>query len=786
MYVDFMLFTSIALATNVVILIRIASSRIIYQEKSFMTLIILAICHNVIDLFWGLTYFDKLGMGPLGLQISTSLYFCSNALLAFTWFSFLYKMLHKDRQGRLVTVLSVLPMALVILMVIANIRTGMLFTIGETVDSYARGDWYIIERIGTTGYLIVIFMWSVVRFFEAKEKSERKRYSIITLFALVPMVFDMLQVYFVTVPCTSVAFQIAVMIVYVFISVERSENVLLSVSDRQKNNMKTALAHTSQSWYEFNVDRDCIYDSKLYINRDYYRKQPDQNEEKYSDYYDFLAGRVFTKYAQSYRETFSRENLKECFMRGDTELSLRYWITDSEGEELYIQQNIILTQDAVTKDIIGFAYTRDITAEERQKRDIEEKLEKIKALNTQLEKLGEEQERQNRIIEEARVAAEAANSAKTAFLFNMSHDIRTPMNAIIGFTDLLDKHQDEPEKRADYLKKIQDSSSVLLSIINNVLEMARIEKGTVEVEEAPWSVEQFNDTLHSVFQEMMVQKGIEFTRQIDVEHHYVFCDPIKLREVFINILSNAYKYTDRGGKVNMRVEEIPSDRAGYGMYRTTISDTGIGMSEEYLPHLFEEFSRENSMTDNKVEGTGLGMSIVERLVELMDGTIEVQSRKGEGTTFIVTIPHRIAEKSNLIEHDGVEINPELFRGRRILLAEDNDLNAEIAFEILKELGFETERAEDGQIAVNMVEVAGAGYYDLILMDIQMPNMNGYDATRTIRKLEDSEKAGIPIVAMTANAFEEDKREAVKAGMNGHLGKPVNVNELMKELARILK
>lgn len=935
MYVDYMFFAVIALVTGVVILLRILSSNMRYQEKGFLQLIIFSICHNIIDIFWGLTYFDKIGMGPLGLQISTSLYFCSNTILAFVWFNYLYRLLHEDKTQKWVIVPAGIPLILVILMVFANISTGALFTIGDTVDSYARGRWYIIERIGTTGYLVVIFIWSAIKLFQAKEKSERKKYSIITAFAVVPLVFDMLQVLFLAVPCTSIAFQIAIIIVYAFISVERSENVLLSASDRQKNNMKSALAQTAMSWYEFNVERDCIYDSKIYIEEERYVKRPDEVAERYSSYYDFLAGRVFPAYKSAYKDTFSLENLKHSFEKGESDLSLRYWMTDSAGEEKFILQNMILTQDHVTKEIIGFAYTRDVTSEERQKREIEEQLEEIKALNAQLEEkqqkleeMGAEQEaqieeikeinvelsnrialiqsmskvyfasffidfkngtfeeinniqsvretigsggdaqealykicdnmvspktaddfrrfvtletldermrdtdvitceyigfvagwcrlymiagdrdvdgsiqtlfiaartiheekareeKQNQIIEEARIAAERANSAKTDFLFTMSHDIRTPMNAIIGFTDLLEKYQEDPEKRADYLRKIQDSNKVLLSIINNVLEMARIEKGKLELEEAAWSAEQFNDTLYSVFQEMMRQKDIEFTRQIVVQHHYVFCDTIKLREIFINILSNAYKYTDPGGKVTMLLEEIPSDREGYLIYRTTISDTGIGMSEEYIPHIFEEFSRENSMTDNKVEGTGLGMPIVKRLVEFMDGTIEVQSTRGVGTTFIVTLPHRIADRENLVEHAGGAPDQQLFRKKRILLAEDNELNAEIAIEILQEVGFEIEWAEDGHVAVNMVKEADAGYYDLILMDIQMPNMNGYVAARTIRTLSNPDKANIPILALTANAFEEDKKDAMRAGMNGHLGKPINVNELMKALAGIL-
>jgi signal transduction histidine kinase/ActR/RegA family two-component response regulator len=417
-------------------------------------------------------------------------------------------------------------------------------------------------------------------------------------------------------------------------------------------------------------------------------------------------------------------------------------------------------------------------AEMRHRAVLESKVDEITALNRQLE------ERQEK-LEESRQQAEAANEAKTAFLFNMSHDIRTPMNAIIGFADLLEKHQEEPEKRADYLKKIQDSSTVLLSIINNVLEMSRIEKGMLEMDEVAWSAEQFNDTLYSVFQEMMEQKGIDFRRQVRVEHHYVFCDPIKLREVFLNILSNAYKYTDRGGMVNMCLEEIPSDRVGYAIYQTTISDNGIGMAKEFLPHIFEEFSREQNTTDNKIEGTGLGMPIVKRLVEFMEGTITVTSEKGKGSTFVVTIPHRIADRADLINHAGTEVNPERFVGKRILLAEDNELNAEIAMEILVEAGFEVEWAQDGQICVDKLKEAEVGYYDVVLMDIQMPNMNGYEATRTIRTTLEHGKAEIPILAMTANAFEEDKREAYRAGMDGHLAKPVNVRELMKTLAAVL-
>ena len=396
-----------------------------------------------------------------------------------------------------------------------------------------------------------------------------------------------------------------------------------------------------------------------------------------------------------------------------------------------------------------------------------------------------EEQAQKEELRKAKEAAESASRAKTSFLFNMSHDIRTPMNAIMGFRDLLEKHQDDPEKRQEYLDKIKDADSVLLSIINNVLEMARIEKGTIEVEETVWSAEQFTDALVSVFQEMMNQKDLEFTAEVDVQHHTVYCDPTKLREIFINILGNSYKYTNAGGRVNMRLEELPCDKSGWVLYRTVVTDTGIGMSEEFLPHVFEEFARENNTTDAKVEGTGLGMPIVKHLVDILGGTITVSSRKGEGTEVIVTIPHRIAEKTAAAEKNVRELDADTFTGKRILLTEDNELNAEIAEEILGEAGFEVERAEDGAVCIEMLKKAQPGYYDLILMDIQMPNMNGYEATRAIRRMDDPAKAGIPIYAMTANAFEEDKRDALAAGMNGHIAKPIEIDKLLNTLAEIL-
>ncbi len=402
----------------------------------------------------------------------------------------------------------------------------------------------------------------------------------------------------------------------------------------------------------------------------------------------------------------------------------------------------------------------------------------------EFEKENEHQGQMKKALEQAN----AANEAKSVFLANMSHDIRTPMNAIIGFTSLLEKHIDNIDKRKDYIAKIKSSSEYLLELINNILEMSRIENGETIVDETIWNLEQFNNTLTSVFSEEMNRKKQKFNKDIHIEHPYVWCDSTKVQEIFFNLLSNAVKYTPDGGTITMRLNEMPSDKVGYTIYKIEIEDTGIGMSKEFLPYIFDEFTRERNTTQSNIIGTGLGMPIAKKLVELMNGTIEVESKVGIGTRFTVTIPFRIADQ------DGIEKSYETaaeyalnkFTGKRILLAEDNDLNAEIATEVLKEMGFAVEHAKDGVICVDMLQKSKPGYYDLILMDIQMPNMNGYQAAERIRELPLSTQKNIPIVAMTANAFEEDKQHAFAAGMNGHIAKPIDVTKLMEKLTELLE
>lgn len=392
-------------------------------------------------------------------------------------------------------------------------------------------------------------------------------------------------------------------------------------------------------------------------------------------------------------------------------------------------------------------------------------------------------------LEIALKKAEDASLAKTQFLHNMSHDIRTPMNAILGYSKLMEDELEgnESSKVSEYLKKLQKSGSVLLSIINNVLDMARIESGHMEVDENYANIEDIRKRLFDMFEDEAKKKNIDVKYTLNIEHKHVMADVTKVEEIFVNILSNALKYTPSNGQIKVNVDELECDEPGYMVVRTDITDTGIGMSQEYLDKIFESFSRERTTTTSKINGTGLGMAIVKKYVDLLGGTIDVKSELGKGSTFIVTLKYKIADKRYYLsaKDENVTVDHTCLKGKHILLAEDNDLNAEIAMTILEHAGLQVDCVENGVECVNRIIGKPAGTYDLILMDIQMPKMDGYKATKEIRSLKDKSKACIPIVAMTANAFEEDKKKAFDAGMDGHIAKPINIEDLFVVLTDII-
>ena len=386
------------------------------------------------------------------------------------------------------------------------------------------------------------------------------------------------------------------------------------------------------------------------------------------------------------------------------------------------------------------------------------------------------------MLKKALEQAKEGSAAKSAFLFNMSHDLRTPLNAIIGFSELMKSHWNDPEVSRDYLEKIDESSQYLLSLINNILEMSKIESGKEELKEKPWDIYTSCDNLLQFFEPDLRQKNQTLNYSVNIKHNMILTDSLKIREIYVNLMSNAIKYTDAGGTISFSLEEIEREE-GLSDYKAIVQDTGIGISKDYLPHIFENFTRQKTSSESGVIGTGLGMPIVKKMVDLMHGTISVESEEGKGTTVVVNLPHRyIIEKEEVDVVDDKEID---LTGKHILLVEDNDLNAEIAQTLLEDKGLKVMRAKDGLEAVMMVKENVVDCFDCILMDIQMPRMNGFEACKVIRSLPNN-RSQLPIIALTANAFEEDRKDCLDAGMSEHVAKPIEIQSLLQTIESVLK
>lgn len=484
----------------------------------------------------------------------------------------------------------------------------------------------------------------------------------------------------------------------------------------------------------------------------------------------------WTECIADYASRFVVEEEKESFLKHYSLMNLK---TQIRGEGSFYNYEFRADHNGEKK---AFRMIATVLPDNRNKRfvlgvvDITE--EREKEIATQ------------KALQEAYYSAQAANEAKSRFLFNMSHDIRTPMNAILGFTNRLEQCKDDEREFARCVEKIKVSGEVLLNLINNVLDLARIESGKASLDDGErCDISKFYENLTTIFQEELEKKQLKLRTHIDVSQRYVFVDLTKLEQIFLNILSNAVKYTPEGGSIHLKVRQLPCEDESRVCYQTVILDTGIGMSEEFLPQIFDEFTRERNSTESRITGTGLGMGIAKKLVELMNGTILVESRLGAGTKVTITLCHKVAsEIEELVEEDMEKREREeiSLAGKRVLVAEDNDLNAEIVIAILEYAGCEVSWAKDGIICIDMLEHRDGGYYDVILMDIQMPNMDGYKATSIIRNMEDEKKASIKIIAMTANAFEEDKKNAIAAGMQAHIAKPIDVNTVLRTIYQVLK
>lgn len=555
-------------------------------------------------------------------------------------------------------------------------------------------------------------------------------------------------------------FFVVIFVIFIlYFSVTRKSRSLLERHLDEVNKYNAALLSDCVYFYEFDLTKGNIVNN--FISRQGYDPLYNLKLDFPMPYDEFnkIRTRELEVVASNEEEAayWTCEGLIKAFNEGKYSVNIR---CKSELLDLHCLVTIILTEEVKGHHLHAVYICKNVTDIIKEEQKAKEKLEK------------------------ALVAAEQASNAKTMFLSNMSHDIRTPMNAILGFTDLMEKEKENSTAISLYLQKLKNSGKYLLSIINNILDMARIESGNTPIELTCMDIREAADFARNSFEDQAKEKKQELIINGKIQHRYILIDAAKHEQVVMNLLSNAIKYTPEGGRICVNLEELPGTKEGYSNYVLKISDNGIGMSPDFLEHIFDFFSRERNTTESKIAGTGLGMSIVKKLVDLMGGVIEIKSEPGRGTEITVRCEYKIIENPEIYLTKEDQVDMSSFEGKKVLLVEDNEFNAEIAMAILEDFGLKIDHACDGIKCIEMLRKQDD--YDLVLMDIQMPKMNGYDTTKQIRQFDNEKIRNIPIIALTANAFDEDRKKAYEAGMNGHLSKPIMVKELKEILSRYLK
>ncbi len=530
----------------------------------------------------------------------------------------------------------------------------------------------------------------------------------------------------------------------------------------RESQYKKAILHDAFSFFEINLTSDEFVTNITQMVEghtvDLFDFMGVQHFQKFSEYVSFWAEQMIPDELNKFKNFFHVERLIRCYEKGELEQAYNGWSVDAQGRRRLNRYVVLLGRNEYSGDIIALVIAKDIT----------------------------DQVEGQRLLQIALQQAQAANVAKNAFLANMSHDIRTPLNAIIGFTDLIDTHLSDRNKVKTYLEKIRDSSNQLLMSVNESLEITRMESGKAALAETECSIEELLDEVEEKARIAVRPKGHRLTVDCSgVRHHAVVLDIVRMREILDQLLDNAVKYTAPGGRISLQVRELEEAPKGYGKYQFIVSDNGIGISEDFLDKMFEPFERENNTTKSGVMGSGLGLALTKNLVDMMEGTIQVSSRVGEGSQFVVTLLFRLQADQSPHAVLPRTLNVEELKGKRVLLAEDNEINSEIAKELLTDQGFLVYTARDGQEVVDMIRESAPGDYDVVLMDIQMPVKDGYEAAREIRRLPNTDLAGIPIIAVSANAFAEDQEKSLEAGMNCHFPKPIDIEKLCETIGKVL-
>lgn len=743
------------------------------KRDMYVAIMLTGILYNVADLLWGIIYEEVIPI-PVPIQkVIYAVFYATSAVLSYQWFVFVeYMQESVFYRNKLIKQLVKIPVLFVVVLSFLSIWTGSLFYIGANGE-YVRGDWYVLQLFMTYGYILFAVFKVVFFMFVTTEFEKQNTYIVILSYFTFPIIFGVLQVFNQNVPYLCIGILLASIQHYLFsvkFEQEREIGVIKIHGLTQLFINSYYLDLKTGAWQYLSIPEE---KNNFALKQEYYGKA----SKSYDEAIDF--------YAKNYihaddREEFlimcSQEYVREHLSRENRAYSFTYRQVAGEKEKWYRMHVVAASFEPDGKVMHAVMAIMDIDAQVTA--DF----------------------RHQQVLEQALMQAENANKAKSTFLSNMSHDIRTPMNAIIGFTNLAQARSKNKESVDEYLEKIMSASKHLLSLINDILDMSRIESGKIQLEEDEISLVDIVKEMNTLIQPMAAEKNIQLVIKTNITDNYVYCDKLRLNQVLINLLGNSVKFTPKGGRIYLHIkqERSPATKK-YGKYVFKIKDNGIGMSEEFLSKIFQPFEREKAMDISGIQGTGLGLSIVKSIVEMMDGEISVNSELGKGSEFIIKVVFRIHEKethfisredfekqNQLEEERTEEKSKDVFVGKKLLLVDDNDINREIAIEILTSEGFVVVEAADGKEAVEIMQNATADEFAAVLMDVQMPVMDGYQATKAIRNFQDAALANIPIIAMTANAFDEDKKRAFESGMNAHVAKPIEVDVLFETLQQILK
>ena len=749
-------------------------TRVVRTEKRdvYVDIMTIGMFYLLMDMLWGVIYGDLLPIPIFMQRVIYAFYYSASALVSYRWFIYVEFMqesfLYKNNIARQI---AKIPMLFVVVVGFASIWTGSFFYIDDT-GAYCRGPWYTFQLIFSYGYILFAAGKLLIRMFMTRDFQEQNTYMTMLSYFVFPVVFGVLQITAPEMPYLCIGISLATLQTYLF-------NVNFEQERERSSSKIHSFTRLFISSYYLDLQtgkREYLsnQEEKLenYLTGEFYKEAPQNHEDAVQMYADVY---VHKDDRETYCNMCQRSYMEKHLNADNLFYSFNYRQVTGKIEKWYRMH--VIAASFLPNGTVSHVVMSVMDVDKQVSNEIQ----------------------QQKAVEEALVQAENANKAKSTFLSNMSHDIRTPMNAIIGFTNLAQTHINETSLVQNYLEKIVSASTHLLSLINDILDMSRIESGKIQIQEDEMSLADTVKEIKNLIQPMAEEKNLRLTINMDIQNNHIYCDKLRLNQVLINLLGNAVKFTPEGGEVGLQIKQEMEAPDGYGVYIFKVRDTGIGVAPEFLESIFKAFEREKTTVEKGIQGTGLGLAITKSIVELMGGKISVESTLGEGTEFTVKVVFMLQDvvdeafsvedfSKQQIQEDisKQEEQRKLFVGKKILLVEDNNLNREIARMLLTEAGFIIDEATDGQIAVEKIKAAEAGEYAVVLMDIQMPVMDGYEATKQIRRLSQRAKANVPILAMTANAFAEERKKAMACGMNGHISKPIDIDVLFDSIEGIIK